>query len=106
MTGKKLSGYEHGFPVVLDDRVEIVPTTTSTETKHVNAYIEKIAKLLTSLDYAGRATLLREIIQNMNERADITQDMQEIATFCVMQLRGDAAEVIAEHAPVKRRKAN
>ena len=72
----------------------------------MNAYMEKIANLLTSLDYTGRATLLREIMQNMNERADITQDMQEIAALCILQLRGDAAEVIAAHASVKPRKAN
>ena len=72
----------------------------------MNAYLEKIANLLASLDYTGRATLLREIMQNMNERAETTADMGELAIFCVMQLRGDAAEVIAAHAPVKPRKAN
>ena len=38
-----------------------------------------IYDLLNKLNYAARATLLREIMQNMNERAEATSEMGEVA---------------------------
>jgi hypothetical protein len=62
-----------------------------------------IYDLLNKLNYAARATLLREIMQNMNERAEATSDMGEIAMFVMTQLGSDAPAVIEAHTPVKRK---
>jgi hypothetical protein len=62
-----------------------------------------IYDLLNKLDFAARAALLREIAQNMNERAEQTSDMGEIAMFVMSQLGGDAAAVIKAHTPLKRK---
>ena len=62
-----------------------------------------IYDLLNKLNYAARATLLREIMQNMNERAEATSDMGEIAMLVMTQLGSDAPAVIEAHTPVKRK---
>ena len=67
----------------------------------MNKYVKKIQAALAPLDYAQRGKLLRDVVQNMNERADGSQDMQEIAAFLVAQLGGDAEEVITGYAPDK-----
>ena len=76
----------------------------------MNKYVKKVAERLKGLDYGQRGQILRDVDQNMNERADGSQDMQEIAAFLVAQLGGDAEEVITGYRPVdgveyERRKA-
>ena len=67
----------------------------------MNKYVKKIQAALAPLDYAQRGKLLREVIQNMNERAESSNDMTEIAAFLVAQLGGDAEEVVTGYAPDK-----
>ena len=61
-----------------------------------------IYDLPNKLNYAARATLLREIMQNMNERAEATSEMGEVAML-MTQLCSDAPAVIEAHTPVKRK---
>lgn len=67
----------------------------------MNKYVKKVAEKLKSLDYGQRGQILRDVVQNMNERADGSQDMQEIAAFLVAQLGGDAEEVVTGYQPDK-----
>lgn len=60
--------------------------------------VKNIAEKLGKLSLGQRANLLREIVQNMNERADSSQDMREIAAFVLEQLDGDADEVVEAHS--------
>jgi hypothetical protein len=67
----------------------------------VNKYVKAVQAKLAPLDYAARAVLLKDVIQNMNERAESSNDMQEIAAFLVAQLGGDAEEVVTGYQPDK-----
>ena len=65
----------------------------------MNKYVKKIQAALAPLDYAQRGQILRDVVQNMNERAESSNDMTEIAAFLVAQLGGDAEEVVTGYAP-------
>ena len=92
------------YPVLHRMRNEFGPSWLDDyklEHEQVNKYVQSVAKKVAKLDYAQRGKILREVIQNMNERAE-QGDMQEIAAFLVAQLGGDADEVVEGHLPVKR----
>ena len=63
----------------------------------MNKYVRAVQAKLAPLNYPQRAQLLRDVVQNMNERAQTSQDMTEIAAFLVAQLGGDAEQVVEDY---------
>lgn len=60
-------------------------------------FVKALAGKLEKLDYATRYKILREAVQHMNERAEASRDMHEIAAFLVNQLGCNVNFVIATH---------
>ena len=56
-----------------------------------------LADKLAATSYGSRKRLLHELVQNMNERADSSRDMAEIAAFLEAQVGGDADEIVNAH---------
>jgi hypothetical protein len=63
----------------------------------MNKYVKAVQAKLAPLNYGQRRELLRDVIQNMNESAESSNDMTEIAAFLVAQLGGDAEQVVEDY---------